>query len=166
MRNETAIPYTYTAEETTANTAITAMVDAKIRLVGHQVPSESICNARQLKAYCTNLLQDCAMEEIHLICVNAQMQIICESCISCGSLSEVNAYPRNIATVALLSNAHSVFLTHNHPGGTCAPSAEDVASTLQIQKALKLFNIYLLDHIIVTAMGSYSMAQHGDFDPR
>ena len=157
MKNEEAIKY----EATTEHTA-TTLTDAKIKLVGHEEPSRTIANKTMLEKYCQELLSDCAMEEFHLICVNAQCQVLSDSCISRGTLGSVNAYPRNIATVALLSNAHGVFLTHNHPGGTCAPSAEDIRSTGQIRAALKLFDIDVLDHMIVTSTGFYSLRSHGD----
>ena len=45
---------------------------------------------------------------------------------------------------ALNYNAHSVLLCHNHPGGTCAPSQEDIASTLQLQRLLNGVGILVL----------------------
>ena len=86
--------------------------------------------------------------------------------ISEGSLSEVSAYPRVVMETALNYNAHSVLFCHNHPGGTCAPSAEDITSTLQLQKLLGGVGIMVLDHIIVAADRTYSMIQHGDIDYR
>ena len=67
---------------------------------------------------------------------------------------------------ALNYNAHSVLLCHNHPGGTCAPSQEDINSTVQLQKLLQGVNILVLDHIIVAGDKTYSMIQHGDIDYR
>ena len=86
--------------------------------------------------------------------------------ISEGSLSEVSAYPRRVAEVALNLNAHSVLLCHNHPGGTSSPSPEDITSTLQLQRLLKGIGITLLDHIIVAGNATYSMVQHGDISYR
>lgn len=164
MRNETPIQYDAgTATGTNADAAATMLTDAKIRLTGCAVPAVQIANSSALAAFCTDLISGNAVEEFHVICVNAQAQVISQAMISRGSLDQVDAYPRTIATVALLSNAHSVFLTHNHPGGTCAPSQQDIASTLQIKKALALFDIQVLDHMIVTPDGrTYSMRQHGD----
>lgn len=165
MRNET--PIQYDAGTTTGTSAdiapATMLTDAKIRLTGCAVPAVQIANSRALAAFCADLISGSAVEEFHVICVNAQAQIISQAMISRGSLDQVDAYPRTVATVALLSNAHSVFLTHNHPGGTCAPSQQDIASTLQIKKALALFDIQVLDHMIVTPDGrTYSMRQYGD----
>ena len=67
---------------------------------------------------------------------------------------------------ALNYNAHSVLLSHNHPGGTCAPSPEDIASTKTLQRLLNGVGILVLDHIIVAGDRTYSMIQHGDIDYR
>lgn len=123
---------------------------------------EQICNRQQLETYCKSLIMGERIEKFFVICVNAQCQVIGKRCISTGSLSEVSAYPRLVVETALNYNAHSVFFTHNHPGGTCAPSAEDIASTLQLKKLLNGLGIQVLDHLIVAGACSYSMAQHGD----
>ena len=79
--------------------------------------------------------------------MNAQCKPIGMYSIS-GSLSEVSAYPRVVVTYALLTNAHSVFFTHNHPGGTCAPSNEDIHSTKLLKGIFDKLQIMLLDHMI------------------
>ena len=61
-------------------------------------------------------------------------------------------------------NAHSVFFCHNHPGGTCGPSPEDIATTLQLPRMLSSVDVLVLDHLIVAGSNTYSMAQHGDLE--
>ena len=139
------------------------VIDAKVRLSGTEAPSIQIGNVKQLEDYVRPMIADCAAEEFHLICVNTQCMVLAEACVGSGTVGEVAAPLAKIAQIALLSNATAVFLAHNHPGGTCAPSFEDQTSTITISKALKLFDIKVLDHIIVTNHnGSYSFAQHGD----
>lgn len=123
---------------------------------------EQICNRQRLETYCKSLIMGERVEKFYVICVNAQCQVIGKRCISTGSLSEVSAYPRLVTETALNYNAHSVFFTHNHPGGTCAPSAEDITSTLQLKRLLNGLGIQVLDHLIIAGACSYSMAQHGD----
>lgn len=123
---------------------------------------DQICNRQQLETYCKSLIMGERIEKFYVICVNAQCKVIGTRCISTGSLSEVSAYPRLVTETALNYNAHSVFFTHNHPGGTCAPSTEDIASTLQLKKLLNGLGIQVLDHLIIAGASSYSMAQHGD----
>ena len=125
-----------------------------------------IRNSRDAERYCLSILQGAREENFYAIALNTRYQIIGKRKVSTGSLTEVNAYPRIIVETALNFNAHSILLTHNHPGGTLAPSAEDIASTLQIQRTLHSIGITLLDHIIVAGDNTYSMIQHGDFDYR
>ena len=61
---------------------------------------------------------------------------------------------------------HSVLLCHNHPGGSLAPSPEDVSSTIQLQRLLNGVGIMVLDHIVIATDKTYSMIQHGDIDYR
>ena len=123
-------------------------------------------NCRDAEHYCKSLLMGEQNERFYVICLNAQCQIVGKRRISEGSLSEVSAYPRSVVETSLNHNAHSVLLCHNHPGGTCAPSREDIASTTQLQRILGALNILLLDHIIVAGTQTYSMIQHGDIDYR
>ncbi len=127
---------------------------------------ERISNSREAEAYCRSLLLGERTEHFFVIGLNARCKVNGHQLISEGSLSEVSAYPRRVVETALNLNAHSVLLCHNHPGGTCAPSPEDITSTIQLQRVLKALGILLLDHVIVAANSTYSMVQHGDIDFR
>lgn len=127
---------------------------------------QKITNRTELEAYCKSRLLGQRTEKFIVICVDAKCKLLGQRVISEGSLSEVSAYPRSVVETALNYNAYSVFFCHNHPGGTCAPSAEDVTSTVQLQRLLNGIGILVLDHIIVAGNQTYSMAQHGDIDFR
>ena len=125
-----------------------------------------IGNSREAEDFCKSLLIGERVENFYVIALNAKCNVLGTRRISTGSLSEVSAYPRLVMETALNYNAHSVLLTHNHPGGTCAPSPEDISSTIQLQKLLNGVGILILDHIIVANDKTYSMIQHGDIDYR
>ena len=127
---------------------------------------QRVTNRLELEKYCLSLTEGRQREGFYVIAVNAQCKIIATKEIAEGSTSEVAAYPREIAKFALDVNAHSVFLCHNHPGGTCAPSTEDIQTTVQIQHILNNLQIHVLDHMITANGRTYSMAQHGDFERR
>ena len=127
---------------------------------------DRIGNSREAERYCLSLTAGNRVEEFWVVCLNAQCNVLGKRRISTGSLSEVSAYPRMVMETALNYNAHSVLLTHNHPGGTCAPSPEDISSTIQLQRLLNGVGILTLDHIIVAGDITYSMVQHGDIDYR
>ena len=61
---------------------------------------------------------------------------------------------------ALLANAHSVILVHNHPSGNLQPSAPDKFMTEKVEKALSIMDMKLLDHLIVTR-GYFSFVDEG-----
>ena len=127
---------------------------------------KKITNRGELESFCKGLLMGERSEQFYVICVDAQCQLKGKRKISEGSLSEVSAYPRTVMETALNYNAHSVFFCHNHPGGTCSPSSEDIASTLQLQRMLNSVGVLVLDHLIIAGDKAYSMAQHGDVDFR
>ena len=128
--------------------------------------SERIGNSREAEAFCKSLLMGERTERFYVVSLNAQCKVLGVKKISEGSLSEVSAYPRMVAEAALNYNAHSVLLCHNHPGGTCCPSPEDIQSTVQLQRMLNAMGILVLDHILVAGSNTYSMIQHGDIDYR
>lgn len=125
-----------------------------------------IKNSIEAAKYCKSLLYGSRNEQFWIVCLNAQCKVLGKRRVSEGSLSEVSAYPRIVMEAALNYNAHSVLLTHNHPGGTVAPSAEDISSTLLLQRLLDGVGILVLDHIIIADDNAYSMIQHGDIDYR
>ena len=127
---------------------------------------ERIGNSREAEKYCLSILAGHRSERFYVVSLNAKCDVLGCRKIAEGSLSEVAAYPRIVMETALNYNAHSILLCHNHPGGTCAPSPEDISSTLQLQRLLNGVGILVLDHIIVANGNTYSMIQHGDIDYR
>ena len=125
-----------------------------------------IGNTREAEAFVKSLLMGERTERFYVVALNARCKVLGSRKISEGSLSEVSAYPRMVMETALTFNAHSILLCHNHPGGTCAPSPEDISSTLQLQRLLNGVGILTLDHIIVAGDKTYSMIQHGDISYR
>ena len=80
-----------------------------------------------------------------------------------GTLDGCSVYPREVAKRCLLSDCATVFLAHNHPSGDPSPSAADKAITRRLQEALALFEVKVLDHIIVGHPGepALSFAEQG-----
>ena len=147
---------------------LVAMITPLARLwkrIGMEDP-RVIRNRHDAEAFCSSLMLGERTEHFYVICLNAQCQLVGYRMISEGSLSEVSAYPRSVVETALNYNAYGAILSHCHPGGTCAPSAEDIASTLQLQRTLSSVGVHVLDHIIVAGSSCYSMAQHGDVEFR
>lgn len=82
--------------------------------------------------------------------LNTKNEPIAVSKISIGSLNASIVHPREILKAAILSNAASFILFHNHPSGGCLnPSKEDITITKRIKEAGELIGIDLIDHLIV-----------------
>ena len=78
-----------------------------------------------------------------------------------GTIDGASVYPRVIARRALELNAAAIIVTHNHPSGDSTPSEADKRITIRLRNALELFDIRLLDHIIVSLADTLSFAERG-----
>ena len=78
-----------------------------------------------------------------------------------GSVTGTLISPQQILRDALLCNAASLIILHNHPSGNPAPSGEDVAATKKLLQAAALMEIPLLDHIIIGDGSFYSFRKEG-----
>lgn len=98
-----------------------------------------------------------------LVCfLDCQNKIISDEILFSGTIDQAAVYPREIVKRSLELNAKSVILAHNHPSGTCRPSLADFTITKRINEALKTLDMKVLDHIIVSELGSYSFSENGD----
>ncbi|MBO7611226.1 MAG: DNA repair protein RadC [Elusimicrobia bacterium] len=100
-------------------------------------------------------------EKMVAVFLNASNKVICCDNISDGTVARSAVYPSKIVKNAVLKDARSVIVAHNHPGGVCKPSQNDIIATEAIQKALKTVDVILLDHIIVTNSDFYSFKDNG-----
>lgn len=88
-------------------------------------------------------------ELVLMVCVDHKGAVLsCEE-LSRGTIDEASISVRRVVESALSHRAHGVVLAHNHPHGTAMPSVADVQTTREVQAALRLVNIQLLDHIVV-----------------
>jgi DNA repair protein RadC len=78
-----------------------------------------------------------------------------------STLTQTNVYLREIVVRALRHQAAAVVLAHNHPSGSVQPSRADEALTQTLKAALALIDVRVLDHVIVGAGESLSMAERG-----
>lgn len=77
-----------------------------------------------------------------------------EEC-SKGTLSSSPVSAREVFKAAILVNASSLIILHNHPSGECTPSDDDHKVTRMLSEAGRILGIHLLDHIIV-GEGTYT----------
>lgn len=88
-------------------------------------------------------------EYMYMICMNTKNRIIGVFEISHGNVNSSIVGTREVFQKALLANAVSIILIHNHPSGDVTPSREDVEITKRLVEAGKILGVQVLDHIIV-----------------
>lgn len=99
-----------------------------------------------------------------IVNLQADLTPINMNIVSVGSLNEALINPREIFKSAILSNAHSMMLIHNHPSGNLTPSTSDIQTTARMQELGELMGISLVDHIITGRDGNYySFRDKGEF---
>lgn len=89
---------------------------------------------------------------------NSKGKVIGYHMISKGGIDATHIDIRVIFQFALLANATSILVSHNHPSGNLQPSRSDDAFTKKLSDACKIMNFTLVDHIIVSRDGYYSFA--------
>ena len=76
--------------------------------------------------------------------------------ITGGTVDRAAIFIRELVEEALLRHAASVVVAHNHPGGICEPTAEDVTMIRQLQRALATVDIDMIDSFVVSRDSFFS----------
>lgn len=100
-------------------------------------------------------------EEFIVIALNRAHKVLGFYKVSSGGVAGTVVDPKVVFQFALMSNASSIILCHNHPSGSLKHSSQDVDITSKLTNAGKLLDIQVLDHIIITSEGYYSFSDSG-----
>ncbi|WP_338826369.1 JAB domain-containing protein [Neomoorella thermoacetica] len=79
--------------------------------------------------------------------------------VSIGTLNSAPAHPREVFKGAILANAATIILGHNHPSGDPTPSKEDIELTRRMVEAGRILGIEVVDHIILGDDGWVSLRE-------
>lgn len=106
-------------------------------------------------------LKDLKQEVFMVICLSSSNRIIQDRTITKGLLNSSLTHPREVFREAILENAASIILLHNHPSGNLEPSREDIQITKQLFEAGRIIGISVQDHIIIGGDNFTSMMERG-----
>lgn len=106
-------------------------------------------------------LADLIREEFWVFHLNRASTVVLAEKLSIGGVSGTTVDIRLLFKSALERLTSSIILAHNHPSDQMRPSKSDIELTKQVVKAGKLFNIDVVDHLIVGATNFYSFADEG-----
>lgn len=102
-----------------------------------------------------------AHEECWAVYLTSSNRILERQRVSQGGVQGTVVDHRLIVKRALELLATQLILIHNHPSGAADPSAQDKVLTDRIAKAAALFDIRLLDHLIIAREGEFSFLREG-----
>lgn len=100
-------------------------------------------------------------ERFDIIFLTTNLNLIKHETIFKGTIDRSIVFLRKIITKVLCLNAKNIIIAHNHPSGSLIPSNDDIKVTLKIKEGLKIFEINLLDHIIISKKGYFSFVEGG-----
>jgi DNA repair protein RadC len=140
---------------------IAAALELGIRRDSTEKKKDKIVSSRDIADFLKAQLQYKNHEVFVVMFLSTAQNIIHHEILSEGGIDMVMIEPRTIIKKALEYNAKSIILCHNHPSGNLKPSRADVTLTEKIKQAATLFDINVLDHIIVSNEGYYSFCDDG-----
>ena len=138
--------------------------DMKIQLVHLEIRKDKevdlgkISDSDDLGRVAESIIGKRDTENMLILCLDTKSNIIGATIAAVGSVDCVVIKLREIFKYAIICNAASIVVAHNHPSGVLAPSDDDINITRQIIAAGQLLGINVFDHIIVADDDYLSLA--------
>lgn len=135
--------------------------------LGRRVEREQIEEATTIRssddvvAVMRPMIADLPHEEFWVIYLSAANGVLDKVRVSQGGVSSILVDHKLVVKRAVELLASGIVVVHNHPSGIANPSTEDIELTHRLANAASLFEIVLLDHIIITASESASFKHLG-----
>lgn len=104
-----------------------------------------------------------SVENFVVIALGGGQQVISIRTISVGTVNRSLVHPRDVFRHAILENATSIVISHNHPSGFVSPSSADIEITKILKEASDIIGIDLLDHIIIGKDNCFSFLENNCF---
>lgn len=102
-------------------------------------------------------------EHFKIAILNTKKELSYLETITVGSIDKTIVEPREVFSIAIKRNAHTLILLHNHPSGDPKPSIQDIEITKTLKEAGLLLNIPVIDHIIIGDGRYFSFLEEGIF---
>lgn len=126
-----------------------------------QESQPSLTSSQSARDYLQLHMGHYTQEVFGVVFLNSQHDILSFKELFFGNATEAPIYMTPLVKSCIENNAHSIILAHNHPSNHSKPSQADIKITHQIQKALSIFDIKVLDHFIITKNKVESLAELG-----
>lgn len=118
-------------------------------LVGRRAFDQRLTSPKLVRDYLSLHYADLSHEVFSVLFLDNQHRLLRIEDMFRGTIDSASVYPREVAKRALEIGAGAVILAHNHPSGAADPSQDDRKITQRLKEALGLFEIRVLDHLVV-----------------
>jgi DNA repair protein RadC len=130
--------------------AIKLVHEAALRLLRDAAAKSPVLDEwDSLLAYLTGVLAWERVEQFRILFLDSDGVLLADEAQARGTVNHTPVYPREVARRALELGASGLILVHNHPSGDPTPSAPDIDMTGQVCAAVELFDVLVLDHVII-----------------
>ena len=118
-----------------------------------KITDKEIYGVEEVVPIFDNLIGGSTLEKMAILCIDSSNQAINTAVLNIGSQKNVKIVPSEIFRIAILSNASSIYICHNHPSGIVKPSEYDIQVTKTIGQIGDLLGIKLIDSLILGDLG-------------
>jgi DNA repair protein RadC len=121
-----------------------------------------IRSSKDIVPFLRKRIGDDNVESFWVVFLNKGLRIIKSEILSQGGITGTVVDAKTVLARALELKATSLILSHNHPSGNLKPSQADRDLTARLKAAAAIFDISIIDHLIVSQEGYYSFSEAGD----
>lgn len=139
----------------------TAAIELYKRLQSRYNGQDAICCSQDIDALIHPFLWDLPNEELWVLSLNNASRVIKKVRVSVGGISQTAVDIRLIMRILVEASATQFVVVHNHPSGNKRPSRDDKNITERLKKAGEVFDIRLIDHVIIAGDTYYSFSDEG-----
>ena len=128
-----------------------------------EFPQEKITSSKGASEFIRQFYSDDIgiFESVVMVTLNNNNQTTGFFKISQGGITGTVVDVRILAKYAIDNLATGIILAHNHPSGQLSASDSDIQITKKVNEAMKLFDVQVLDHIILTETAYLSFQDEG-----
>lgn len=122
--------------------------------------NEGVCfrSAWDAAEFAKPLFENADKEYLLVCCLDGKLQPISMEVVAVGMVNQCLVGMREVFKNAILSNAVSIIVFHNHPSGDSRPSSSDFDISKKLREAGKPLDIEVLDHIMLGDEEFHSIA--------
>lgn len=138
---------------------LAALLELGRRAFRSPVVGRKLTSHRDVQRWAAGHLVGLEHEEVWVLALRSNRRVDAEWCVARGGLHGCGLLPADVLRPVLRCAASAFILVHNHPSGDPTPSQDDVVMTRALAQACSAVGLTLIDHVIVSRGGSYSLAE-------